>query len=600
MRQMSLHPDLLWERIVTVAVTSNEYEEELRSNVLALVKGRAHDRLLVFADDLSRTVYGDPATHYRMHQLAALIRKYPNLNITVNPEVEARKVFTSAEWRCKWTNRKFCAIERSNSGMEASAIHTMRKWIGYVLRNKSDRDQDGPAPTPNLTSIMSKCDFTGGASVGVHGSATNIYRKLTQATEGWTVTPGVLTVAAEAVWNNFQLTEYLLRASGNAGPVEGDPVCLDVEKFIKAFAQSVRTIDYNKIAFVPKTAKVHRTIAAEPTLNTFVQKGIDIELRDRLKAVGLDLSQQSPNQEMARKGSIEEEDPYCTIDLSSASDTLATEVVRVLLPPEWYELLDKCRSQYFQFPDGEHGRYEKFVSMGNGFCFPLQTMIFASICHAASVELDVPLDFRVYGDDIIVRRSIFERVIALLRFFGFIPNPRKTFSEGPFRESCGADWHSGLNVRPIFLDHRLENLEQIFGFHNQSLRRESYVSDYFASIRSLLYEGVPKPARFVQDFDPSVPCGARTGETIDGAFWAPMDTVMASDLCFYNVGTMSWGYTALRSESIVDKVDTDPSNSNVLNSALLMSALRGSDSSRPFTLRYRTSYKPRLINLYVR
>jgi hypothetical protein len=547
-----------------------------------------HEDLLVLADDLSRTVYGDPAEHYRMHQLSALIRKYPALDLpgVQDPEEKAKKVFLSAEWRSKWTNRKFKAVRRLNSGVEASSIHTMRTWINYVLRNRADADQDGPAPTPDLQAIFEKCDFTGGASLGVHGNATNILRKLMQAEDGWTVTPEALYLAAEAVWNNFHITEFLLSNQ------DGKPVCLDVREFVDRFNKSVSLVCHNKIAFVPKTALVHRTIAAEPTLLTYLQKGIDLELRSALNRVGLDLSEQEPNQHLAWQGSFPDEaDPYCTIDLSSASDTLATEVVRELLPPEWFELLDKCRSKNFLMPDGTSGRYEKFTSMGNGFCFPLQTLIFSSICHAAYAERGLASDFRVYGDDIIVRKSAFDRVIALLRFFGFVPNVRKTFCEGPFRESCGADWHSGLDVRPIFLDKRLETLESYFGFHNQSLRRGGKVADYFASIREWLYQAVPEPVRFVCDFDPEVPYGTRSGDTIDGAFWVPKDVVMASPLCWYNRQTWSWGYLALGAKPTVDTDGKEMASEHALEHATLMAALRGSPSESAFTLRYTPRYE---------
>ena len=41
--------------------------------------------------------------------------------------------------------------------------------------------------------------------------------------------------------------------------------------------------------------------------------------------------------------------------------------------------------------------------------------------------------------------------MAALRYFGFTPNEKKTFCEGPFRESCGGDFFEGQPVRAYFL-----------------------------------------------------------------------------------------------------------------------------------------------------
>jgi len=58
----------------------------------------------------------------------------------------------------------------------------------------------------------------------------------------------------------------------------------------------------------------------------------------------------------------------------------------------------------------------------------------------------------VYGDDIIVPSESYDMVSWALECFGFQVNPEKSFSTGPFRESCGTDAFAGTNVRPIFVD----------------------------------------------------------------------------------------------------------------------------------------------------
>jgi len=179
---------------------------------------------------------------------------------------------------------------------------------------------------------------------------------------------------------------------------------------------------------------------------------------------------------MAYKGSLDDsEDGFSTIDLSSASDSISTELCRELLPPDWFYFLNRVRSPAYVISElgvEEPRRYEKFVTMGNGFCFPLQTLLFASLVHAVDPTAKPGSDFRVFGDDIIVRQKIAREVIRLLAKVGFRTNVRKTFVSGPFRESCGSNWYKGEDVTPMTLDRKLDSLENLFKFINLGRRNE--------------------------------------------------------------------------------------------------------------------------------
>lgn len=599
-RQFSINPRSLWASVLMVAVTSNSYPEDIKERVERHLFDDDDQGLLTLAGELSSTVYDDHAVHYRMHQLSALIRKYPALHLPdVNPEENALRVFCNAEFRCKWTNRKLSALARYNSGREAPAFHRMRKFINWVLRDKDDVDEEGLGPTPNLPRIYSQSRFTGGASIGVNGSATNIFRKLNGSVEGgWSCSIEAFPHVCNAFWAHAQIQEYVLTLLKG----ENGYLCYDRELFDRKLAEICIPVRHNKIAFAPKDATILRIVANEPTCNTVPLKGCDIEMRMKLRNVGFDLSDQDSNVALAYAGSRDWDsiDPFCTIDLKSASGMLAYSLVKELLPCEWFELLDSLRSQYYEMPDGTFGRYESFASMGNGSVFPLQTLVFASVCHAIYEELGIAPDFRVYGDDIIVRRSAFDRVVALLRFLGFKPNLKKTFSEGPFRESCGGDFHSGVNVRPVFLDHELDTIERVFGFHNQSLRRGGLQELYFREVREHLIQVIPKPLRFVVPYDPStvIPkwvTGKGAETTFDCAFWAPYERVMTSKTCFYNRHTWSWGYTILASDPTSDNLD-EWVDGHAFDNALLQAALQGSPSAMPFTLRYTTRYKIIRVN----
>lgn len=209
-----------------------------------------------------------------------------------------------------------------------------------------------------------------------------------------------------------------------------------------------RTLLANRVEVVPKTWKIGRTIACEPTGNLPLQLAFDSYVKLKLRENGINLSDQSRNQQLAKEGSIDGR--YATLDLSMASDTLSISAVQWLLPQGWLKFLEDVRSPMYKHRDSEgktsYTRYAKFSSMGNGATFVLETLIFAAAAFATGSNLNC-----VYGDDIIVETEHSEKLIALLRFIGFETNPEKSFTEGPFRESCGSDWYEGSCVTPFYL-----------------------------------------------------------------------------------------------------------------------------------------------------
>ncbi len=201
---------------------------------------------------------------------------------------------------------------------------------------------------------------------------------------------------------------------------------------------------------VPKTAITDRSCGKEPSLNGAYQLAVGRVIRGRLfRLAGIDLDHgHIEHGKLAREGSLT--GCYATIDLSSASDTVADNLVKLLLPPAWYDLLDSLRSPMTSV-DGRWVKLEKFSSMGNGFTFELETLIFWAISSECQAPWDEHL-VRTYGDDIIVPTRSARDVIGALTYFGFSCNMEKTFVEGAFRESCGSDYFQGVAVRPYYLE----------------------------------------------------------------------------------------------------------------------------------------------------
>lgn len=555
--------------ILREAICTSGTSEETSNQLLGYLRARDFRALLNWSVRPSPQMYETATSYYVEAQLAALIRKYPFGKSEVpgiDPGGAALKKFLSSEHRCRWVNRRRRA-KRKRFDRYAQCMMDLRRYIERVI-----------GVTPDWPSICAKCDFTGGASLGVHGNKTSIARKL--YAQHWTVTPVALPYVIPALWNNIQIRDCIL---------PGVIKCYDPREFADRVRAKVQSVCYNKVTFVPKNALTHRAIACEPLLNGFLQKGIEEEMKARLRRAGIDLSSQTTNQALARLGTVEKFNPYVTIDLSAASDSLALEVVKDLLPPDWFELLDAARSPCYKDRNNSIVRYEKFCSMGNGTCFPLETLIFAGVAFAAARYCGSDdTDFSVYGDDIIVRQNTALVVLELLRELGFTANVQKTFITGPFRESCGSDWFDGQDVRPVHLDKQLVDVRQLFALHNSTLRSrrtELFFETVRPLIRSLGGTTFLRPGR----------------ESGDTCYSVPLDVAMASS-------RVSWGGTIFvdqplrRKEKVnfrwvwheilsLPKPDTGRLCEVAHANALMLAVMRGASSHMPFAIRYESEPK---------
>lgn len=231
----------------------------------------------------------------------------------------------------------------------------------------------------------------------------------------------------------------------------------------------------NRLSFVPKNDRISRTICIEPSLNMFIQLGAGHVIERRLlSAYGISMADQPfKNRELSRLGSLGH--GLITCDLSSASDSMSLKMLREVLPRHVYHMLCLLRSKHCDIPGLGMTELNMVSTMGNGFTFPLQTMLFSAIVVAAfrarGIEPRFPrgADFGnwgVFGDDIICPDYIWKDVFRLLTLLGFKVNYDKTFVEGPFRESCGSDFHQGINVRGVYVK-RLQTQQDICSVVNQ-------------------------------------------------------------------------------------------------------------------------------------
>lgn len=533
--------------------------------LLGYLRSRQYGKLLEWAELPITEVCG--ATQFYVEtQLKSLIRKYPFSTSEIpgiNPEGVARRKFHAAEHRMKRVNlrRRLLRYGKYRMDRYASYFDDARRYISRVI-----------GETPDLSMMYDNCDFPAGASLGVHGNATNLGRKF--LADSWSVTPTALNYAIPALWLNASLRDLVL-----PGPIR----CYDYEEFSSIVRSKVQLVNYNKISFVPKTARTHRSIAIEPTLNGFLQKGVDLVLRKKLLQAGIDISDQSRNQVLAYKGSLGGHNPYVTVDLSAASDSLSVELCEDLLPPDWFSLLNCLRSPSYMDTDGTVKTYQKFCSMGNGFCFPLETLIFASLSYAASKAcVSDPYDFSVYGDDIIVRQSAALILKELMGESGFQFNTEKTFVFGPFRESCGADWYAGQDVRPVTIDKRLSDLRSLMSLHNSCLRSprvELFTEQARETLRRLGRNKYLRPGR----------------EPGDTGFSVPLDLAICSKDVIWNRDLQRWSWKELLPQPVCDKFPVESYDPLLVNWVEWCAVQRGASSSSPLTLRYTSRFKVRRI-----
>lgn len=255
-------------------------------------------------------------------------------------------------------------------------------------------------------------------------------------------------------------------------------------------APKFKVVNSNRVEFVPKNWKTHRTIACEPTGNVPLQLAFDEFVKEMLPLVGCNLHDQVRNQQLAKEGSISGK--YATIDLSMASDTVSAAIVPLLFPHQWADFLEKVRSPVWEDSKGEFHTYSKFSSMGNGSTFAIETVVFAAACWAVGAKVG---NFVVYGDDIIIPTELADKLTRLLNFLGFRINRDKSYSAGPFRESCGSDWFNGVDVTPFYL-RKLDSRKAVMS-HNVNglasiIRCEGALADYLANIvRELKLPFVP-------------------------------------------------------------------------------------------------------------
>lgn len=368
------------------------------------VRSRSIERLAELPASLSSPdVDIQDETYHRLRQIGALFKKN-ELFSNSDCRAKALSAFYDAEVRCKITNKRLDHY--------------------YVHRDRID---------PDVALVLDKAERIIHSVLGDYGSFLGKIPELVK------VTPGATSTHSRRDSVPYMKFRRELNCSARAQP------------FLKALythfgykCPKLRITTTNRVTFVPKNYKTERTIACEPDGHLPFQLAFDRHVKGRLKRkLKIDLSSQVRNQELAKKGSIT--NLHSTIDLSAASDTIAYNTVAWFFPDTWWKFVTAFRSPQYIIAD-QRGKYHKFSSMGNGMTFGIETLIFGAVVKACGSE-----EYAVYGDDIVIETALVPLLLRVFRFLGFKVNQDKSFTDGPFRESCGTDYVSGRLVTPIYL-----------------------------------------------------------------------------------------------------------------------------------------------------
>lgn len=431
------------------------------------------------------TTKANVSTFAKLYQVGALIKKYPFAGLdTFTPAFEK---FSLLEERCRLFNtqnyRALLSLNKSHPDF-FGILNDLRKEVYDLIGD-----------APDIDSVYAN---------GLHGPGQ---------TAGGQFTDGKVT-------EYFKYTELPYTVSTNALPhakaaIETDPRwiggLLDWYRESKSIPQwspikmddfwlaVLRVVDCSEITSVPKTALTDRFIAMEPTLNVFLQLGVDRVLREKLRVSwGYDLNDQTKNQELAREGSLT--NLLATLDLVGASDCIALMLVFLLFPPQWVALLLDLRMERGHIKKlDRYIHFNKLSSMGNGYTFVIESIIFGAATRVAMKRTRCYGKSAVYGDDIICPSGAVNLLVEILNLLGFEVNSEKSFTDGPFRESCGADFYLGHNVRPLFITKQFADVPSLFHIANSfKMLDEDWEWPYghtFTRSRNLVLSWIPPDFR---------------------------------------------------------------------------------------------------------
>lgn len=420
-------------------------------------------------EDLARVESPCDVTHYRIHALrGSVLKKYvAGSNSTLH----------------RAAMQNFCALNdrikdfRLDSDFESSGV--FRTWKALL----HDAFHGGELQSCSLT-------LSGCIQAGRCGPGASLGARTTSLIEKMFSSPLTCTSLSLVTYYRHLISQRWAKAEE-----------------IRSDAYSEVIVAGSRLSSVPKDSSKNRTICIEPVLNMFYQLGAKSQIESILeRRFKIQIDKQADiNKALAKVASLN--GAFATLDLRNASDSISVELCQKLLPRDVMAVLMQIRSPVANV-EGVEVKLNMLSTMGNGFTFPLMTLLFAALIKALSIHHNLPCvngaDFGVFGDDLIIRSELVDALVSALDSSGFELNPDKSFASGPFRESCGGDYYNGHDVRGIYLK-EMTHAGQIYsGFnrlHFWSLRNGVSLANTLCYLKGLVdFRPVPMDAGVSEGF----------------------------------------------------------------------------------------------------
>lgn len=385
----------------------------------------------VMSEAFSRAMRADSVQVAKEAYLDAnLLKRYLGSDLS-DPVLRLEKAVAGlldSEVRCRFTNQVFAGgLDFSNAHIPLHLLPVLKRARAIVGRILGRFDWE---------EFPRACGFTSGATTELPRKGAAIHEKWARAAQ--------ITTRAKPYADAF------IAWAG-------------IDGLSREFILEER----NSVFTVPKNFEVDRLACRPVTWNGFLQKGVGKMIRRRVSRFEglLQPDAQDYHRVLAKIGSAT--GLLCTRDLVGASDSIALGLVEVLLPDDWCKVLFDLRESEGVLPDGSFIRWEKISSMGNGFTFELETLLFYALVRASCSKASL---VSVYGDDIICPTRHAQTVDEVLSFCGFEVNRRKSFNTGAFRESCGGHYFGGVDIKPFYLQQLPLTLGGVINLHNDIIR----------------------------------------------------------------------------------------------------------------------------------
>lgn len=391
----------------------------LRSDLETYILGRITTCLNVVPDNCDPRSTTFTREGYLVGSLLSKLPKSVN-----TPEARAKAAlddFLASDLRNARSNERLLWCEGYIHGVPVSAIFERARVICLGILTKVDAD-------PDYTAIALCGSFSGGASTSKKRGASTAYFKFRDKSD----------ITERAM-------PYLVRLCEETR----------LSEILTSTETLARVVPGNIFFTAPKNAETDRGACKEPDWNMFFQKGIGDYIRACLLRVGCDLNDQTINQRLALEGSLTGK--IATLDLKSASNSNGISLVERVVPASLYRVLEDLRSPATLLPSGEYYEPHMFSSMGNGFTFELESLIFLSLLRAITSLFRIKGRVNVYGDDIIAPVEAVPMIKDLFGYCGHRLNVDKSFYTGPFRESCGRHYLNGVDVTPVYVRKPLDS-----------------------------------------------------------------------------------------------------------------------------------------------